>query len=193
MTEGSSKGLLPQLTDVLHALADSQELLLCKLRSVRLEREVAVGWDVDLEEPHPEFLEVVDQRPSAVVEPLPATASLVRKVTPVLEIEGTDAVNAHGAGLVVTAPGRAPLARDDAPPEEMEDVHTPASAPPQGVHSVLGAQPSDTDSLRAEDEAANRNYNYFDDLDARLAHLGDDEPADGNTESPGLLTPHERP
>ena len=37
MTDISSKGLLPQLTDVLHALTDSHELLLLKLQSVRLE------------------------------------------------------------------------------------------------------------------------------------------------------------
>ncbi len=58
MTEIPSKGLLPQLTDVLHALTDSHALLLSKIQSVRPEPVTIVSSHVGL--PCPEPLATLD-------------------------------------------------------------------------------------------------------------------------------------
>ena len=54
MADSSSKGLFPQLTEVLSALADSQELLLVRLREVRLEHFTSDALATD-ESPRNEF------------------------------------------------------------------------------------------------------------------------------------------
>ena len=79
VTDISSKGLLPQLTDVLHALTDSHELLLCKVRSVRLEHMSTVPLVLE-ESPDAQFLvlDFVDSRPPALVDTKTGTRNDVR-------------------------------------------------------------------------------------------------------------------
>ena len=65
VTRTPSTPLLPQLTEVLHALCDSHELLLLKLQSVRLEHISVVASGTE-ELPHTEFLAFVNPGPPAV-------------------------------------------------------------------------------------------------------------------------------
>ena len=76
----SSKGSLPQLTDVLHALTESHELLLFKLQSVRLERASVDPFVVE-EFPHAEFQDFVDPRlPAHVDAKIDATNDVHREL-----------------------------------------------------------------------------------------------------------------
>jgi hypothetical protein len=188
MTDVSTKGLLPQLTDVLHALADSHALLLSKIQSVRLEHisadysEVemieessgaALGDEVDLVSPT-----LVDQKTSPKLE--------VPGAIPIDEVESSRSSNRIASSEFETSPSRAVAATDQA--DQVATSPSPASAEmvtPHGdlVATVSTQTPSLPDGSEAQhvDPAGagseNRNYNFFDELDARLAGLGDAESA----------------
>ena len=85
VTRTSSTGLLPQLTEVLHALCDSHELLLLKLQSVRLEHISIVASGTE-EFPHTEFLAFVNPGPPAV-DTKTRTANDVHRALPIDVIE----------------------------------------------------------------------------------------------------------
>jgi len=192
MTEVCSKGLLPQLTDVLHALADSHELLLCKVRSVRLEREVVLhsadGHDI----PHAEFLDVldfVDRHPNAVVEPFTATASIAHDSIPLPEVESADLMRENRPACVDATAASALQADDEVRLDEFNTMHPMAptrldAAHPDAPHAI-NAEPAGSGS-------SNRNYNYFDELDARLSHLGRADPEQVHLQPSGLLSSHDR-
>ena len=184
MTEIPSKGLLPQLTDVLHALADSHELLLSTLRSLRLENEALLHWADEHETPHAEFLDVVDRRSSVVVESLTAPASNAHEAVHLPEVNSADLMHANRPAFVDTAAASALPVFDEVRLDEFETMHPPAPLRPDAAHVVNG-EPVDA-------ESSNRNYNYFDELDARLAHLGRADPDLLNPEPAGLLSAHNR-
>ena len=81
----SSKGLLPQLTDLLHALTESHELLLSKVQSVRLGHMNVVPSAIG-DSPRSPFLAFVDPRPSALVDTKTGTTVNAHRASPIEEI-----------------------------------------------------------------------------------------------------------
>ena len=85
MADISSKGLLPQLTDLLHALTESHELLSSKVQSVRLGHMNVVS-STSSDSPHSPFLAFVDPRPSALVDTNTGTTVNAHRASPIEEI-----------------------------------------------------------------------------------------------------------
>lgn len=186
MADISSKGLLPQLTDLLHALAESHELLLSKVQTVRL-GHIDVVHPASSDSPHGPFLGFVDPRPSALVDTKTSTTVHAHRASPIEEIVdikpsteptrlascgpdvGADFV-AEGAQLThAGTPGPSVESTDVVTLRHDMDAGIPVSTstpePPVDVHpDPMGADPED------------RNYNFFDELDAKLAHLDMPEP-----------------
>jgi len=186
VSEASSKGLLPQLTDVLHALTGSHALLLSTLQSVRLEHmclvapvvgligepsdrapgdDVIVGWPsrfetttshtseaaeaIDEAEPGASWSQIAAVDSDTGTEPVVAATDVADVVATLLSPASAEMVCHIGdSGAVVS--------RQPPSPREKRE--------PEGV-SAGGADSED------------RNYNFFDELDARLAGLGDAGPA----------------
>ncbi len=187
MTDISSKGLLPQLTDVLHVFTDSHQLLLCKVRSVRLEH--MSSWPLAVEKSlHTQFADFVDSCPLALVATKTGTRNDTYRAFGVDRTEtgkGPSSPASSDSDLSADlAPASAEVTHPKAPvhwctstgtsteivtPRHDTDAAIPTQAPtpPEGPTSAL----ADTNSA----ESANRNYNFFDDLDMRLAALNNPE------------------
>jgi hypothetical protein len=132
MTDFSSKGLLPQLTDVLEAFAESHERLLLRIQGLRAEhsRSGAAGAG--------EFSSLADGSHGA-------QQTERRTIAP---IEGLAAGHDQHES-----------ARDQLQTTPVESI------PTRHAHEV-------------ETESADRNYNFFDELDDHLARLDQDPPSD---------------
>jgi hypothetical protein len=192
--EFSSKGLLPQLTDVLEALADSQQRLLVKIQDVRLQQARA-------------STEIARDIPASAQQ-LGGAADLLTTTTPLVTTTApqSDAALARGVHEREVAPTPSPrdtlTAKTDAgwnadvglEPRELLEQPTMEPAEYRTV------EPSDSSAVQDEQtelaphetwepaggstltplvdevgtESANRNYNFFDELDDRLAALDDD-------------------
>jgi hypothetical protein len=191
VTDFSSKGLLPQLTDVLEALTSSHELLLLKLQSVRFQHvrddsamishlparaqrfdSKGLGLSAPIT-PRPQTRGEDQPGLSADADqPVPSTDSMESstgshpharpKSDPVSDIEPVDfAGQSTRAPASITALTR----RDD---DRSAFAESPTTIDPE--------QPSYLDESEAN--LANRNYNFFDELDDQLAGL-DDKPGAG--------------
>jgi ubiquitin len=177
----SSKGLLPQLIDVLHALTDGHESLARKVRDARLEYTrysvpiVESGLQV---EPADTRLSVGTSAHASIgVRRKPATKKVVLDT-------GETSVNGFGNGHVPepsngasSVPVKATVPEAVAPPDPAAIVShagTPAelsSEPSARTDGVNSARHGETTTA-----PVNRDYNFFDELDARLADRQD--PAD---------------
>lgn len=177
MTDSSSTALLPQLTDLLRALTDSQELLLTRVRSVRQ----LSAMPLVVENPKVEFLQPVDLRlPAAVA---PTTTKDEHRAHPLNEIESSTgprwltpsepdvnpSVAATTTSQITWQESPVPTcATTGASTSALEtNLALPAQAPaPPESRLISHADTTDADSV-------NRNYNFFDELDAKLARLRD--------------------
>ena len=180
-----SKGLLPQLVDVLHALADSQELLTDRIRGAHPEllgvhlREVGNSLPQGRSDPYVPCLIATSQVPvHGPNESLFAHTGEVAIAGPALN--HTDAISNGHSQLpaitdsladVTTQPHRL---TEEAIPVAGDDIVEQATPGKPGDVENTGSEPTQVDS-------DNRNYNFFDELDARLAVLhgsqnGSDEP-----------------
>ena len=184
MTDVPTKGLLPQLTDVLQELTDSHELLLFTLRSVRVEYAAVFQWADEHETPHTEFIDVADPRPRAVVKAPTATASNPHGTVPSAKSQSAYLMRAEGLALVDTTATTSIPAEDEIRLVETHAVYPTAHARPE-ASSVVQAE-------HADDESANRDYNYFDELDTRLVHLRQADPVQMNPEPSGFLSSGDR-
>lgn len=179
MPQASSKGLLPQLTEVLLALTASHELLLRKVRTVQLERTddlAPAQWrGAKSAVPTPMPIAV----PVAI---LPGSKPLATAVLPLprgVSIAGDPPIPAGRpmlpAGRPMLVDARA-IASTPAPlsaPPETGSVEPTTVGPPAALsRSRLVAQ-----SGSGDEPSRDRDYNYFDELDARLADLGNPDPA----------------
>jgi hypothetical protein len=166
VNETSSPGLLPQLIDLLRALADSQELLTQRVRSAHLE--------------------LLGNHPPSDTDSLPGwqtNRSVVSPVGPVLRDrdtlhDGTEMtvgpprpnddpiVSSTSAqeGAAVDRSGASPSDRPLVAAAHMEEQSVPTS-------SVPPERDEDTGQDTAGAARIDRDYNFFDDLDARLADL----------------------
>jgi len=195
LTDTSTKGLLPQLTEVLLALADSHARLLSKVQSLRLGHTDAA----------PSVVTFTDTRIHAHLEPLAGAHSPQRidiVAPPMLDApralphdpaQPTDARNSivtaefdgipdattsqdvlvHGSWSHVASPPAATAAESE-PAQPHIDMAGSAHTPPfhSGPLERLDAERSDP----MGDASEGRDYNYFDDLDTRLAGLGVQNP-----------------
>jgi hypothetical protein len=141
VTDFSSKGLLPQLTDVLHALGSSQALLLSKIQRVRVERSET--------EEMGRYFRSIDG-----VEPVP---QLHGDVPTVVQTSGIPEPLSHGNEPHVATPSAPVFTR--LPDEGL-------AAP---TREMMTTESGPTADAGADQE--NRNYNFFDELDDKLAGL----------------------
>jgi hypothetical protein len=185
VTDTSTQGLLPQLTDVLRALTDSHVLLLSKIQTVRLEQISAAYPVVEMlgqtSEPP------VDLRAQSVVDTTTSPVMEVPDAVQIYEVESSASssgiesseietrptppvVAAHAADHMVMSQPPAPAEIATSQDNLVPSVSVPSPSPPLDQRKAEQADPTDA-------ESENRNYNFFDDLDARLAGLGDAESA----------------
>jgi len=176
----SSKGLLPQLIDVLHALTEGQELLSRKVRDARLEHACHSST-------------VVDRRPQA--EPADDPSSrLSRSPDGSFGVHGgppMDNVELGAESTSIDCFANASLPEPSGRASENatdRKVASPSDTPEAiETHSGMPADTSSEPSARTDwlnsaqpgemtTASLNRDYNFFDELDARLADLED--PAD---------------
>jgi hypothetical protein len=188
VTEPWSRGLIPQLTDVLRALTESQALLLTKVHNVRLEHG---GWPALGSPSHPHITGASPATPTAQAEPEIATPAQAE--TPAQTPAQTELPTASPIEPPLVRPLR--TERPGAPRHEMTGHSEPASerepAPrpspddtaPAPVHTPFvgeawnDEQQGDVSTTGQESDADAANaYNFFDELDARLAHLDESDP-----------------
>jgi hypothetical protein len=153
----SSKGLLPQLIDVLRALAEGQEQLLRKVREAKLENSSS-------------SVHVVERYPQAEADNG--------------ELRGPTAANCPGNGSssepgIEASVGRGPATAPGAPPLSNPLTETQTDVGPAAdLSSDMSPGTEGLNSARHGETATgmgtkNHNYNFFDELDARLADLQD--------------------
>jgi hypothetical protein len=180
VTDFSSKGLLPQLIDVLNALTEGQELLSRKVREARLEHyghmEPVADGRRQSEKSHLLTLRTFVGTGS--------DASIgTRKEPPSDRMEiGADLTSVDGYGH---APWLEPSSRASAAPDTstVPEATSPPNLP--AVIATYAATPADVPSetsvqtdwpdpappSETTPASLNRDYNFFDELDARLAGL----------------------
>ena len=185
VTDFSSKGLLPQLIDVLHALTEGQELLARKVREARLEHYRRTDPVVERD---PQTAPSDPLASRIFVDTGPDTSVGIRREQP----SGTIDSNAHPTSFDGSANGPRPEPSSGASEAPVGSTVREASSPPPAEYvtdtdtpaDVLGEGSAQTDWLDqrppSEETTAplNRDYNFFDELDARLADLQD--PKDGS-------------
>jgi hypothetical protein len=176
VTDVQSRGLIPQLTDLLHALTESHELLIVKLQTLRQEQRHGYSWvtgdSSSLETLHPNEPSTelaANSRTDAAITAPTATCTIepdsVGREDPVSARPSTEAIPAaeprHAASSEPTTLLNA--SNNDGAPRS---VHEPA------IPAQFSATTTPSDS---ENGTTNRNYNFFDELDARLTHLKDSD------------------
>ncbi len=166
MADRSPKGLLPQLTDVLCALTESQELLLGKLQSVRLEHPSVVPTVI---------FESAHERADSVDPPLPLVDSTTISSGLTSEVDRSSAIDPAEPSTGTTSsssfesqetPASASTSATGATAlHDVDDAAGADATPPMGTRAVPGDPTAAT--------SATHHYNFFDELDTRLAHLDD--------------------
>ena len=203
MTSTSTRGLLPELTEVLHALTDAQRLLVLKLRGVRLEYEndgfVATHSDFPQQAIVREFAEFTGARlmkagsPCAVLDVRPAPCEHDAKAStgglPLalldVEVDQSETAVTSPTSVVVASEVReaAPAAVIDVPPAEATAHLSEAQCPEREPDGAAPVTPPLGDRTVVREAAApaavsDRRYNFFDDLDANVDRLGRREEGD---------------
>ena len=178
-----SKGLLPQLIDVLHALTEGQELLSRKVRDARLEHACHSSLAA---ERRPDDTPSDFAAQHVLVGTSPIASLGIRQGTPKNNVElgaGPTSVNGNGNGNGNGSLPEPSTGISATPVSATVPVASSPSNPPAAIvtHAGTPADPSSettrTDWLNSarpiETNTAplNRDYNYFDELDARLADL----------------------
>lgn len=178
LSDISSKGLLPQLIDVLHALAEGQELLSRRIRDAKVDY---ARDSVPVVERCPRAESSDVATPHSLVGASPAASIGIRSEAPTDKGDlgpGPPSVNGYADGsspepstgataatVNLTVPEAAPPSNPPVAIVTPTDLSREAAARTDWLNPAL---PDDTAT-----EALNRNYNFFDELDARLADLQD--------------------
>ena len=190
VTETSTKGLLPQLTDVLNALTESHVMLLRKVQCLRLEHTNSALSVVSLPEGYPDALfgPTTDWRPSSLVDVTTSTMLAAPTATPLDEVEQTPSPSEIASSQFDRIWSTA--ARHDEGQGVDQEVTSPTPATAEGTSTQrqtdtgVGLEqqtPRRLDQLEGQQtqpthtKSDRRNYNFFDELDARLASSFDKE------------------
>ncbi len=180
-----SKGMLPQLIDVLHALTEGQELLSRKVRDATVEQGCHSVPVVERCR-RAESSDSDARRTSVVTSPNASVGMRSERTSDKTELGARESTTVDDSGN-----GSSPepnMGASAAP--VIATVHAPSPSIPQPPIVADAASPDDLSrdtSVRADElnsaqsgemtsESLNRDYNFFDELDARLADLPD--PAD---------------
>jgi hypothetical protein len=165
VTEPSSKGLIPQLSDVLRALTASQARLVVRVQDVRRE--------------HPDVMAAVAPHlhrndPTEVVAPLGPADELHQPAV---------ATPPHGERIesLRNEPQRERPLHNAAPASHsVPAVHAPFSGT-RDTAAAAEAQEREDPNVRGQFEAATtKSYNFFDELDVQLAQV-DESPRANST------------
>jgi hypothetical protein len=200
LTDTSTKGLLPQLTEVLLALADSHAMLLSKVQSLRLGHADAAPSVVTFTDtrahthigalagPHspqridimaPPILDAPRALPHDQAEPTDTRSSIVTAgLDGIPDATTNQHVLLHGSESHVASPPAATAAESE-PAQPHIDMAETAHTPPRHSGPLDHLDLDRLDAERSDptgDGSEGRDYNYFDDLDARLAGLGMQNP-----------------
>ena len=184
----SSKGLLPQLVEVLYALADSQERLTNRIRTAHLElRGVLPPRRAESSRTRPVDREVPAELVHNDSVPNPARDLCEQLVLPAsgLSIEKSGRLTDSASNVGVD---KSTLRLDDpdpilkTPPNLSTETETFDDDP---AHNATAIQLDNSPASRRDEKFSGphgRSYNYFDELDARLADLGNIENGSDATE-----------
>lgn len=171
-----SKGLLPQLVEVLYALADSQELLTHRIRTAHLELVQGPGGDESWRAA-PLNPKVQAEHLFVSTDPIPGRDSVGLFVPGSTELSADLSGEPARADLSLGAAGNSHVPDDAegvALPNMPMDATTSIDEPGDPDHPTP-MQPSDF-PVKGWDGTTtgpgDDGYNYFDELDARLAELG---------------------
>ena len=203
VTDISAKMSLPQLTDVLHALADSHQLLLLKIQSLRMEHMGSETGYVAESSRHVERLQAVEPATSDLFAVTAAERGGDVPGAPDVQIESGLGSNRDAPreretdSRVITheptrpdAPASIPtfvhsrVTNDDAPAQVATSTHVASTVEPATVTGPatpnelsMASEPSPTAQVDAVGATSvDPGYNFFDELDDRLAKLeGDPE------------------
>jgi len=177
-TEISPKGLLPQLIDVLNALAEGQQLLSRKIRIAKLDyaRDSALVFDGS---PEADPSDVAALRSFVGTNPAASNGAHRESATDIGDLGARQtSVNGNGSSpersvgvserpVNVEVPKTASLSTPPATVVTHADTRAANSGETSARTDRLDSAPSDDTTA----EPLNRDYNFFDELDARLADL----------------------
>jgi hypothetical protein len=177
-TEGFSVGLIPQLIDVLQVLTDGQDLLLRRIRAARLGEsshsvshvEPLEGLQVDVGQSRPDAEVDVGGRHRAPSQEMNVDEDAVQAGSNGVGYardRGVAVGRAHAADAHADA-RQPPLPAEPRPTPKPDTVSDPSDRPAALSIRADGLPPNET-----AEEALRRNYNFFDELDAKLASLRD--------------------
>ena len=138
VTDASPKGLIPQLTELLHALTDSQELLVHKLRTLqgqhRNDSDTVIEWALRTDAFHSESRGLAESRPPVLLDAQTDDGSAQRHAT-----ENPEIRRANGSTGLRYARGRHAVTDERALVELEEAIRTETDTPkaPQSQGDVI--------------------------------------------------------
>jgi hypothetical protein len=183
----SSRGLLPQLVDVLHALADCQELLTHRLRQAHLELLGVASSDGE-ESWRPLCPEMVRQdvrspvptNPAAGYDEYESFSSDTGNWTTVASgVDGSDSTSDLSVDPASALPNQPGVETSDTRTEALKSFDDFNAHQEMFATYLDGLEPTNPDTTNVD--SGTRSYNFFDELDARLADL--DSSGNGSEEA----------
>jgi hypothetical protein len=187
VTDASPKGLIPQLTELLHALTDSQELLVHELRTLqgqhRNDSDTVIDWALRTDSVHSEPRGLAESRPPVLLDAQTEDRSTQPHAT-----ENPEFRRANGSMELRYARGRHAVTDGRALAELEEAIQTETNTPkaPQSqadfilprrdtnrtpAHALRSIESTADVHTESADASADRNYNFFDELDAKLTDV----------------------
>jgi hypothetical protein len=176
-TDGFPVGLIPQLIDVLHILTEGQGLLSGKIRAARLDESSHSG----------QIVEQLDRFQIPVGQPVVGSSSTpfeAPRTRPAehSELDG-ETTGAHTFGIDCPSdPGvevGGPVASPASVPESAPSTDSPSTMNTKVTGELSNGPVADSVPLESAASAGTtasplyRDYNFFDELDAKLASLQD--------------------
>jgi hypothetical protein len=173
-----SNGLLPQLVDVLQALAESQQLLTDRIRRAHLELVGGPSSRVEESWQAPPLDRESAAIPLVVTGPIPAgdMREPFARDSSELSIESTGVPSNSASNRGIEVGSITFNDQEMAAPPNTQTKATTSFAEPEANPSATPNQPNDLRTTRRDEPSTkheDRSYNFFDELDARLAGLGD--------------------
>jgi len=189
VAEASSKGLLPELVDVLRALTDSQTLLAQRVRRACLEYQGGGSPLVNERLPGQALDPSRQSRVLVAANPKPRSnqgeqpdQSVQATTSSAFDTAASTTHQGIGAATVNADRIEAPT-----PPSQTSGAATASVDHPDTRPRETALRPDWPESTRREDTgrpAATRDYNFFDELDAELAGLPGTKVRDDEGEPP---------
>jgi hypothetical protein len=186
VTDFSPRGLLPQLTDVLEALAESHERLLWRVRELRAQYSPAEASGVGDLSSAPGDSHTLGNPALSVGTDTPATRTQAESRPPLDVAEASPESPRHAStdvggdrGVETPAFGVQQTEERTLPPVDATAAGRSQKESARGQSPATAVEPIPTQHAgQVEAESADRNYNFFDELDDRLARLDQDPPSE---------------